>query len=216
VADVITALKLQSKNRNRVGIYLDGEYCFSLNKILAAGLRVGQRLSDDQIEGLKRQDLEEQTYQRAIRLLGRRSRSEYELRSNFIRHKVPDEVQEAVINRLEEVGLVDDRAFTDAWIENRRLFRPRGVRALRAELRQKGVSSEIIEVALQDFDDEQAAYQAAVKGARRLKGISWDIFRQRLGAYLARRGFDYSTISSVVSRVWRETTGVGDESEVVK
>jgi regulatory protein len=216
VADVITALKLQSKNRNRVSIYLDGEYRFSLNRILATGLRVGQRLSDDQIMGLKRQDLEEQTYQRAIRLLRRRPRSEYELRLNFIRHKVPDDVQETVVTRLGEVGLIDDRAFADAWVENRHLFRPRGVRALRAELRKKGVSSEVIEAALQDYDDEQAAYQAAVKGARRLKGTSWDVFRQRLGAYLARRGFDFSTISPVVSRVWREKAGVEDESEVVK
>jgi regulatory protein len=216
VGGVVTALNTQSKSRTRVNVYLDGAFEFGLAKKLAYGLRIGQELSDEEIETLRRRDQEDGAFQRAMRLISRRPRSEYELRTNFNRHKVPDEVQDEVLFRLREADLVDDGKFAAFWVENRQHFRPRAARALRRELKLKGVLSETIDTVLEDFDEEEAAYLAAMKGSRRWRTSTWKIFRQRLGAYLARRGFNYSTISSVLPRVWRETTGVENESEVTK
>lgn len=216
MAGVITALKLQRNMRNRLNVHIDGEYRFALAKNLAKRLQVGQTITNEEIEKLKHQDAEEQAYQRALRLLSRRPRAERELRDYFRRRKVSPQVQDAVIERLRENDLVDDLAFAEAWVENRRAFRPRSALALRMELRQKGVTSEIIENVLEDHDEDQAAYAAALKGARRWKDAEWDIFRHRMRAYLARRGFDYSMASSVVTRVWRETIDHEDESEVKK
>jgi regulatory protein len=214
MAGVITALKTQSRNRNRVNVYLDGEYQFNISWVLAEGLQIGEAYSDQQISELKQRDLEEMNYRRAIRLISRRPRSEFELRSNFKQKHVPIEVQDNVLNRLREVDLVDDCAFARTWVENRLTFRPRSSRMLRDELRKKGVPREAIEAALEDYNDERAAYQAAQKAARRWSGTNWEEFRHRVGAYLTRRGFVYSLISPVVARVWRETTGCEDESEV--
>lgn len=215
VGGMVTALKTQSKSRSRVNVYLDGVFEFGLAKGVSSGLRIGQELSDEEIENLRRKDKEGGTFQRALRLISRRPRSEYELRANFNRHKVPDEVQEEVLSRLRDAEWVDDGQFAAFWVENRQQFRPRAARALRAELKLKGVSAETIDTALEGFDEEEAAYLAAQKGSRRWRTSTRKIFRQRLGAYLARRGFNYSTISSVLPRVWRETTGVENESEVV-
>lgn len=212
---VITDLK-QSRNRNRINVYIDGEYSFGLARILTDELRINQALSYEQIEGLRRRDMEETSYRRALRLISRRPRSEYELRVKFDQKQVPPEVQDAVLIRLRELDLVDDMAFAEAWVENRRVFRPRSALALRAELRKKGVSPEVIEAALEDHDDEYAGYQAAVKAARRWKGLGWSEFQQHVGAYLVRRGFSYSIIHPVVARVWRETIGAQNESEVSK
>lgn len=214
MAGEITALKLQSNNRKRVNVHINGDYRFALAKVLAMRLHIGQEITIEEIENLKRLDAEEQAYQRALRLLARRPRAERELRDYFQRRKVPPQVQNAVIDRLRENDLVDDLAFAEAWVENRRSFRPRSALALRVELRQKGVASEIIENVLEDHDEDRAAYAAALKGARRWKDSEWEIFRHRMRAYLARRGFDYSTASSMVTRVWRETSGREDESEV--
>ena len=213
---VITALKRQSNNRNRLNVHLDGEYSFSLAGVLANGLKVGQVLSDDHIASLKQRDSEEAAYRRALRLISRRPRSEHELGINFNRNQVPDAVQAAVFTRLREAHLVDDWAFAEAWVENRREFRPRSAKALRVELRKKGVPQEAIEAALEDYRDEDAAYKAARKAARRWKNSDYEEFHKRVGAYLSRRGFNHTTISPVVERVWRETTGVQDESEVSK
>jgi len=216
VTGVITALKLQSKNRNRLNVHLDGAYSFSLARVLADGLKVGQVLSDDHIVSLKHRDAEEAAYRRALRLISRRPRSEHELGIIFNRNRVPNAVQEAVFTRLREAHLVDDRAFAEAWVENRREFRPRSAKALQVELRKKGVPQEAIEAALEDYSDEDAAYKAAGKAARRWKNSDYKEFQQRVGAYLSRRGFNHTTISPVVERVWCETTGVQDEREVSK
>jgi regulatory protein len=131
----------------------------------------------------------------------------------FERDEVPEEVIEEVIGRLREQGLVDDRAFAEAWVENRQAFRPRSARALRYELRKKGVEREHIEAALQGFSDEAAAIKAADKAARRYQHLSEKLFRRRLAGYLARRGFRYGTVSPIVDQKWDEVRDDGDESE---
>jgi SOS response regulatory protein OraA/RecX len=66
---------------------------------------------------------------------------------------------------------------------------------------------------LEGFNDEEAAYNAAQKAARKMKDLSWDLYRQRMAAYLERRGFNYSTINPVIQRVWDEVYDTGNESE---
>lgn len=207
----ITALRLQKKNSRRVNVYLDGEFAFGLAAVVAAGLKVGQRLTADQVAELQRQDAVEQAYQRALRWLARRPHAEGELRDKFRRAGVEAEVAETALDRLRQAGLVDDLAFARAWVENRLQFRPRSAAMLRAELRQKGVDRQVIEQALADFDDGRAAYLAARAAGRRWKDLSFEDFRRRLGGYLARRGFAYPIISPVVTQVWREVSGHGSE-----
>jgi regulatory protein len=216
VSSTITALKMKSKRSNKVVIHLDEEPAFSLAPVLAATLRVGQTLNERQIAELKDRQALEEAYQRALSLLSRRPRSEFELRQYFKRRKIASRIADLVLKRLDEHGLVDDQAFAHAWVENRAAFRPRGPWALRAELRQKGVSSDAIEVALEDFDQEAAAYKAATKVAPRWQQLKSEDFQRRLNAYLSRWGFDYQILSRVISRVEREIDARMDESEDVK
>jgi regulatory protein len=210
---VISALKLSGRSRNSVDVYIDGEKYFSIMKVIAAELVVGQELSLDQIRLLKNRDVEERTYQYALNLISRRPRSKKELRDRFQQRNVLPNIQDAVLNRLGENNLVDDDAFAQAWVENRQTFRPRSAWAIKQELRQKGVPDHAISAALVDFNDDDAAYRAATKAAGKLSKLSRENFKRRLSDYLRRRGFQYSTISTIVKRVWLETTGNGGESE---
>jgi regulatory protein len=210
---VITALKLSRRNKNRVVIFVDGKKRFELMKSIARELKVGQELSEDDIGLLRQRDTEEQLFQHALRLISRRQRSEREIRERFYKKRASKETQDTVVARLHEKGLLDDRAFAEAWIENRNTFRPRSSWALQYELRNKGIDNETIRAVLEGFDDEEAAYNAAKKAARRMKDLSWDLYRQRLSAYLGRRGFKYSTINPVIERIWDEVYGTGIESE---
>jgi regulatory protein len=198
-----------------VVVFLDGERAFDLAAPLAGGLEVGAVLSDGDVAELLQQDSTEDAYQRALRLVSLRQRSEGELRSYYNRHRIPETVQEAAIFRLREIGLLDDGGFARAWVENRQTFRPRSRRALRAELRGKGVSGEEIEASLADVDDHAAALQVARRAARRWMGESHQDFARHMAGHLARRGFDYTLIRSVVEQVRRETTSRADESEGV-
>lgn len=210
VGKAITALKPQARRDDRVNVYLDGEFGLGLQRELAAELRVGQQLSEDEIARLQAADQRAAAYRRAVQRIARRPRSERELAIGMQRQGLDAPDVELVIDRLREAGLADDLAFANAWIENRMAFRPRGALALRSELRGKGVEREVIEQALEGFSDAEAARRAADAGARKYQQLSPEKFRRRLSAYLSRRGFERHTISPLVHELAAE---VGEESE---
>ncbi len=202
----ITALKAQKKNPNRISVYLDGEYAFGLARIVAAWLKIGQQLSEEEISRLKQQDTQEVAYQKALRFLGYRPRSEAEIQRKLSEQGYEEAVANAAIQRLRENSFLGDEQFARDWVENRTTFRPRSKRMLAMELRQKGVEEEAIQRALAETGDEDnLAYQSAIKYAHRLAGADWETFRKRLGAYLMRRGFSYGTIAPILRQVWDET-----------
>ncbi len=201
----ITAIEPQKRDPDRVNIHLDGEYAFSLARIVAAWLQVGQELSEEKINTLKAGDSQERAYQQALLFLSYRARSTSEIRQNLRKHDLPAEVIEQTIERLKAERLADDDQFAKAWVENRSTFRPRSRRALALELRQKGVPDEAVQSALTEVDEEALAYEAARKRVRRLESLEWNDFRTKLSEFLARRGFSYSVVGPVVSRLWNET-----------
>lgn len=201
----ITAIEAQKRSPNRVNIYLDGEFAFGLARIIAAWLKVGQELSEEKIEQLQAEDARERAFQQALLFLSYRARSESEIRKNLRKHEIPEAVIEETIERLRRDGLANDREFADAWVENRKTFRPRSRRLMAMELRQKGLDDEDIQSAIETLDDEASAYEAAQKRAARLKGLEWNDFRRKLSDFLARRGFSYSVVAPVVTRIWNET-----------
>jgi regulatory protein len=202
----ITAIEPQKKNLQRVNVYLDGEFAFGLTSLVAAWLKVGQELGEEKIANLKGEDEREVTYQKALHFLDYRPRSMMEVRQNLLKRGISDSLIDETVNRLQSAGLVNDEAFARAWVENRNTFRPRGKPALRMELRRKGLSDEIIQSVLDTHvHEESLAFEAARKYVRRLVGLEWPEFRQKLGGFLTRRGFSYATIAPVVSEVWKET-----------
>jgi len=201
MAGTITALRFQKRNKDRVNVYLDDQFAFGLAVIEASHLQVGQMLSDDDIARLQKQDEVERAYERALNFLSYRPRSEAEVRRNLRKKNVEPEVVEAVAERLTRAGLLNDQEFAHYWVENRLQFNPRGVLALRQELREKGLPASIITDTLADFDEEVAARKAAEAGARRLAHLEPGDFRRRLGAYLARRGFSYAVTGPLVEEM---------------
>lgn len=213
----ITAIEPQQKNPQRVNIYLDGEFAFGLAKIVAAWLRVGQELDEAKIASLKAEDERETAYQKALHFLSYRPRSSAEVRQNLTRRGVAPALVEATIARLQANGLLDDDQFARLWVENRRAFRPRSHAALKMELRKKGLDEQAIQSALEAEaqDEEQLVRLAARKQARRYAGLAWPEFRRKLGGFLARRGFSYTTFAPVLSEVWQEmqTAEAGDTQD---
>jgi regulatory protein len=201
----ITALVAQKKNPDRINVYLDGRFAFGLAAIEAVRLRRGQVLTDGDIERLQAADDVEKAREQALRFLSNRPRSAWEVRQNLLKAGYGDATIDRVLERLRSVALVDDAAFARYWIENRTQFKPRGERALRQELRRKGVDREVIDAALEEGGqaDDQAAIQAALAKADRYRQLPRPEFAQKLGAYLARRGFDYETVREAVQVAWQ-------------
>lgn len=200
----VTALRIDPKRKRRIQVYLDGELAMTVAAGVADGLAVGDRLDEQALADLLQRQGEAEALAQALRLISRRPRSEKELRQAWDRRGASPQAQAAALGRLRLAGQVDDAAFAAAWVENRGAFRPTSRRALRSELRLKGLDEETIGAALEGLDESQAAYRAAQRMANRAAGLPEQDFRRRLGEQLARRGFDWETIRAAVRRVWTE------------
>lgn len=209
----ISAITLQKRNKERVNIFLDGEYAFSLAAITAAYLKTGQELSEDKIAELKMEDSYEKAKDSVMRLLGYRPRSVAEVRLKLRQKEYPDLVIERVLERFQELELLSDAAFARYWVDQRETFKPRSAMALRQELMQKGVSRELIDEAIGDLDETAAAYRAAEKKAARWSTLPKDEFKRKVGSFLQRRGFNYSIIRDVVDDLWATYESSTDEQD---
>jgi regulatory protein len=200
----VTALKVQKHHPNRINVYLDNEFSFGLSRITAAWLQVGQELSPSKIARLQAEDAREVAYMQALRFLDYRPRSRAEVKRNLEKHSIPPDIINEVFKRLERSGLVNDERFAQDWVENRSEFRPRSRKALAFELHRRGLNDAAIEKALEGLNEESMAYQAAHKQARRFVDLPVRDFNNKLGSFLARRGFSYDIIKDVVAKVWEE------------
>src|ERR671916_1504402 len=95
---------------------------------------------------------EEQARALCLRLLTARARTRAELAGQLSKRGYPDEVSERVLDRLADVGLINDADFAEQWVQSRRVNAGKGKRALAAELRNKGVDNDVITTALADID----------------------------------------------------------------
>jgi regulatory protein len=200
----ITSIKQQQKRSDRYSIYIDGKYTFSLSELelINHGLRINQELSDAEFAKLKDTAVVDKAYDRALNLISHRARSIREM-EDYLRRKDYDEaIRHTVISRLSERGYLNDESFAQAWVEHRRALRNFSKRRLQQELRQKGLSADIIARALSTEDvDERGVLKDLILKKRRLAKYQDD---EKLTAYLARQGFNYSDIKEAIASVAEE------------
>lgn len=198
----ITALTAQVKNPDRVNVFIDGAFALGLALSVAVELRLGQEMTQAELEQLDRRDEIHRAKQRALGLLARRPYSAAEITRSLRRHQVGDDIIQQVIDDLTEAKLIDDVAFAAYWVEQRETHRPRSRLALRQELSQRGIEREIVAEALSDIEETEAARRVAQKQAGRWRGLPEVEWRARLTRYLMRHGYPYDVVSEVVTEVW--------------
>src|ERR1700716_4011 len=147
---------------------------------------------------------EEQARSLCLRLLTARARTRAELAGRLAKRGYPDDVSNRVLDRLADVGLIDDADFAEQWVRSRRENAGKGKRALAAELRTKGVDNEVITAALADIDagaERERAEQLVRDQLRREKIGDDDDAKvmRRLVGMLARRGYGQSMAVDVVT-----------------
>ncbi|MET7896017.1 recombination regulator RecX [Streptomyces mirabilis] len=153
-----------------------------------------------------------------LRLLTGTPRTRKQLADALRKREIPDDVADEVLSRFEEVGLINDGAFADAWVESRHHGRGLARRALARELRTKGVDSTLIDEAVGQLDSEQEETTARELVARKLRstrGLDRDKRLRRLAGMLARKGYSEGMALRVVRQALEEegedTEGLGDE-----
>jgi regulatory protein len=161
----------------------------------------------------------------AVRFLGARPRTRWELERRLARAGVEQPVVEATLERLAELGYVDDAAFARWWGEQRDRHAPRGRRLVEAELRRSGVGRDVIEGFREDHArPERAPEDASLPAsederarealARHLRGrpLPVDVkARARVGMFLVRRGFDPETVRTALREADADADDVGEQ-----
>lgn len=196
----ITSIKQQIKNARRYSIFVDGRYAFSLSAdaLIESGLTQGRELSRDELAAYKKASQEDKAYNLTLAYVARRMRSEGELYEYFRRRQYADELIVIIMNKLRKLGFVDDAEFARRWVENRRLLKGTSLKKLRLELRQKRVSDEIIQATLSADENNELELLRDLTIKKRKQSRYQD--DQKLIAYLARQGFNYSDIKIVLGK----------------
>nr|WSZ14181.1 recombination regulator RecX [Streptomyces canus] len=153
-----------------------------------------------------------------LRLLTGTPRTRKQLADALRKREIPDDAAEEVLSRFEEVGLINDSAFADAWVESRHHGRGLARRALAQELRTKGVDSTLIDAAVSQLDSEQeevTARELVDRKLRATRGLDRDKRLRRLAGMLARKGYSEGMALRVVRQALaeegEETEFLGDE-----
>ena len=204
----ITRLRFRRRG-SEVQVHLDGQPAFTVDTLRAARLKVGGKLTPDQCSALSRHADRNRAWRQALSYLGRRARSRREMADYLQRKGYGRSVRRHVLERLEEHEYLDDHAFARMWVDNRLRSSPRAVRALRYELKQKGVDDSLIGKVLADVDEDRAARQAAQSRLRRWKNLDTRTLRVKLGRFLAGRGFGGDTIGRTCQ--WAQEAVNGDD-----
>ena len=147
-----------------------------------------------------------------LRLLTAAPRSRQQLADAFERRDVPREVAERVLDRFVEIGLVNDAEYARMLVRSQHADRGLARRALRSELRKRGIDDELAEAAVGDLSAEQEEDTARSLLGRRLRsmaGLDREVRVRRLSGLLARKGYS----PSVIARLLREMVDDGPSSD---
>lgn len=205
----ITALKIQVRDKDRVNVFIDGKYSFSLDitQVAELGIKTGNEYDEQELAELKNESQFGKLYTRSLEYALIRPRSQREMRDYLyrktrptrtktgeLREGVSKELTERVFERLEAKGYLNDEKFARFWVENRNLRKGSSKRKLQSELQAKGVTSAIIETVLSQSDrsDTDELQKVIAKKAARYDD------EQKFIAYLMRQGFRYDDVKSAL------------------
>ena len=193
----ITNIKQQVRDENRVSIFIDGTYSFSLNltELLDEKLKVNLEIDEPRLKELKKKSDEGKLRMRSMEWLMNRPHSVREFRDYLRRKKVEPEFGEFLVEYFTGRKLLDDARYA-RWLVDMRTSKQRSQRALTAELRSKGVDSTIIsELFAAQPADDISQLKTLIAKKRRLVRYQDD---QKLMQYLAGKGFGFDDIKAAL------------------
>lgn len=212
----ITDISLQTRDKNRVNVSVDGKYRFSLDvfQVGELGLKIGQECTDEELMALEAESQFGKLYARAMEYCLTRPRSIREMRDYLWRKtrstkkRLPEtgkiterpgvkpEIAERVLARLIEKKYLDDEKFARFWLEHRFLQKGTSVRRLKLELVQKGIENDIVErlIAENIRSDDEELKKIIAKKRRKYADDE-----QKFIVYLVRQGFAYDDIKRALS-----------------
>lgn len=203
----ITRLKRGVRNAQKIAIYVDSKYTFSvLESILVdENLYIDKEITAEDLDRIK--DLSEslELKVKIINLISRRPRSEREIQQYLSKQKIKDSA-EKLINILKDEGHIDDTKFANWWIDQRVTFKNRSINQIKSELLGKGISNDIIENAIGEADmsdSEISSIKFLAEKKQRLlmhKNLTTEQMNEKVVQFLLRKGFRWELIQKALEK----------------
>lgn len=199
----ITKITPQKKNRNRLNVFLDGSYAFSVSDetYVEFHLYKGKQISDKELDDILEVEKQHSAYALALRYLSYRMRTEKEVRQYLVEKEIEPFYIDRAIARLQEEKLLDDRLFAEAFVRDRIHRSTKGPQLIFQELKEKGVGEETIHQALSLYTREkqvELAYKQAEKTWKKGSRYPFQKRLERVKNALIRKGFSSSLAQEVV------------------
>lgn len=196
----ITSIKQQLKNPERVSVFVDGKYEFSLSldELVREKLKKEQVLSEADLKKYKKMSQDGKLRSRSLEWLLGRPHSTREFRDYLRKKQAEAELVEALINEFSTKGYLDDAKFA-SWFAQRRASKRKSKRLIRTELLQKGITGEALEAALaSDEINEAEALAELVKKKQSQSRYKDD--PTKLAKYLTSQGFSYDLVRQTLAK----------------
>lgn len=188
--------------KGRVRILFEDGLSLTVSEEAASGIIKGDELNRETGEALRLEQELLGAWDRALGFIKFRPRSSREV-VNYLRDKkYPEHVIDQTVERLANGKILDDEAFARYWVNNRELFKPRGMHGLRWELKQKGIPDAFIEGALSVIDEEASAWAAVESRLKVWERLEKGVFKKKMVSFLMRRGFSYEISAATFRRAW--------------
>ena len=200
---IITGIEVQKKNKNRVNVYVDGEFTVGLtiDSVLLSRLKTGREISSEELKEAAVEDEKRAALSALFKLLGRKNLTEKMAREALVKYGYIPEAVDFAAENAKASGYIDDRRYAEAFIESR--SEKYGSLKIRYELKLKGVDGGIIDDLLSESDDSDTAFAIAVKY---LRGQSITDFKQKSKTlrYLASKGCSFEAAKRALKRYAEE------------
>ena len=201
---LISSIEPQKKKKDRYNIYIDGEYMASLGAeaIVTFGLREGMLVDAETLKEAVSKDNAQYAFDSAASLLSHKMRTRSELKDRLTQRGIDEAAVEAAINKLSAYGYVDDLAYAKDYVQSAVHTGRWGRKAVEYRLAEKGLEREVIAEAMTEYteEDEKRIVRAQIAGMTgKSSGMDARKQRQKIYASLARHGFDYGVINTLLS-----------------
>ncbi len=198
---LITSIKLQ-KNKKRANVYLDGKFGFSVDNfnLLKFGLKEGKEISEGEIVKIIKKTEGERIWERLLKFVSFRQRTEKEVVDWFERKKIPFVIGRRYLAKLKKLGFLDDKRFAYSFVEGRLSFKPKPKKILLLELVKRGVAKDTAEEVLNEFkfDEESQARNLLLKYKDRWRKFEPSVAKQKKARFLLSKGYSWELIKKIV------------------
>ncbi len=195
----ITEIK-ECRNKDRVNIYIDGEFCLALDKFVAykSFLKVGKEISEAELEEIAYEEERETALKKSVAYVSKYRVTEKKARDYLKGKEYSPRVIEETMAKLEKYSFISDEQYAKDFMASRQ--KRKGGKLIKMELREKGVSKEIIDSLEVDAESEKTACKKQAEKYMKNKEKTRENFA-KLFKNLASKGFDFEVVKWAISEV---------------